>query len=73
MKVFIAKARFQKKLDIAEKLASKLHSPKAAVLADTLPFMRLIFSKEKDKAKVERMATELGLAEDEVEWLTRQG
>ncbi len=71
LKFFIAKARHQRKLDIAEKIANKLHSPKAAVLADTLPFMRLIFSKEKDKAKVERMATELGLDSDEVEWLTR--
>ena len=72
LKFFIAKARHQRKLDIAEKIASRLHSPKAAVLADTLPFMRIIFSKEKDKIKVEKMATELGLDEDEVEWLTRQ-
>ncbi|MBI2142906.1 replication factor C large subunit [Candidatus Woesearchaeota archaeon] len=71
LKFFSAKAKHQRKLDIAEKIAAKLHAPKAAVLADTLPFMRLIFSKEKDKTKVERMAAELGLDDDEVEWLTR--
>lgn len=71
LKFFISKARHQRKLDIAEKIAGRLHSPRAAVLADTLPFMRLIFSKEKDKAKVERMANELGLDNDEVEWLTK--
>lgn len=72
LKFFIAKARHQRKLDIAEKIASRLHSPKSAVLADTLPFMRLIFSKEKDRTKVEKMAAELGLDADEVEWLARQ-
>ncbi len=72
LKFFIAKAKHQRKLDIAEKIANKLHSPKAAVLADTLPFMRLIFSKEKDRTKVEKMAAELGLDTDEVEWLARQ-
>ncbi|MBI2176696.1 replication factor C large subunit [Candidatus Woesearchaeota archaeon] len=71
LKFFIAKARHQRKLDIAEKIAGRLHSPKSAVLADTLPFMRLIFSKEKDKNKVEKMAAELGLDADEVEWLAR--
>lgn len=72
LKFFIAKARHQRKLDIAEKIAGKLHSPKSAVLADTMPFMRLIFSKEKDRNKVEKMAAELGLDADEVEWLARQ-
>ncbi|MBI3036154.1 replication factor C large subunit [Candidatus Woesearchaeota archaeon] len=72
LKMFIAKARFQNKLDVAEKIASKLHSPKSAVLSDTLPFMKVIFSKEKDREKLGKIASELGLADEEVEWLTRQ-
>ncbi|MBI2143674.1 replication factor C large subunit [Candidatus Woesearchaeota archaeon] len=72
LKIFIAKAKHQKKLDIAAKIAEKLHSPRPAVLSDTLPYLRLIFSNEKDKEKLDRMAAELGLDADEAEWLTRQ-
>lgn len=72
LKIFIAKARHQRKLDIASLIAAKLHSPRSAVLSDTLPFLRQIFSREKDSSKVERMAAELGLAQEEVEWLTQQ-
>lgn len=72
LKVFIAKAKHHRKLDIAAKIAEKLHSSKTAILADTLPFMKLIFSNEKDKTKVDKMATELGLADEEVEWLVKQ-
>ena len=73
LKIFVARSRHQRKLDIAAKIAEKLHSPKPAVLSDTLPYLKLIFSNEKDKANVDKMAAELGLEQEEVEWLTRQG
>ncbi|MEK6854520.1 MAG: replication factor C large subunit [Nanoarchaeota archaeon] len=71
LKIFIARSKHQRKLDIAAKIAEKLHSPKPAVLSDTLPYLRLIFSNEKDKAKIDRMAAELGLEQEEVAWLTK--
>lgn len=72
LKFYIAMAKHQRKLDIAAKIAEKLHSPASAVMSDTLPFMKIIFSKEKDKDQVDRMAAELGLADEEVEWLVKQ-
>ncbi|HLD97519.1 MAG TPA: hypothetical protein VI934_04200, partial [Candidatus Nanoarchaeia archaeon] len=72
LKFFIARAKNQRKLDIAAKIAQKLHSPAPTVISDTLPFMKIIFSKEKNKEKIDKMAAELGLGEEEVEWLTRQ-
>ncbi|MBI2145698.1 replication factor C large subunit [Candidatus Woesearchaeota archaeon] len=69
LKIFIARAKHQRKLDIAAKIAELLHAPKSAVLSDTLPFLRLIFSRENDKRKIEKMAAELGLEPDEVNWL----
>lgn len=71
LKIFIAKARHQRRIDIAAKIAETLHSPRKAVLSDTLPFMRIIFSREKDKEKASRMATELGLEPEEAEWIMR--
>jgi replication factor C large subunit len=71
LKIFIAKMKYQKKLDIASKIAERLHTSKSAVLSDTLPFMKLIFSGQKDRTKIDAMSSELGLSEDEVEWLTR--
>ena len=73
LKIFIARSKHQRKLDIAAKIAEKLHSPKPAVLSDTLPYLKLIFSNEKDRAKIDRMSAELGLEQEEVDWLTRQG
>ncbi len=72
LKIFIARSKHQRKLDIAAKIAEKLHSPKPAVLSGTLPYLRLIFSNEKDRAKLDKMASELGLEQEEIEWLTRQ-
>jgi len=72
LKFFIAKMRHQRRLDIAAKVAERLHTSKSAVLTDTLPYMRLIFSNEKSQSKIASMASELGLSEEEVEWLTRQ-
>jgi replication factor C large subunit len=69
LKIFIAKARHQKKLDIAGKIAQSLHCSKSAVLADTMPYLKLIFSREKSQAKLEEMAGELDLSEDEAEYL----
>ena len=71
LKFFIAKARHQRKIDIAEKIAEKLHSSAHNVLHDTLPFMKVIFSREKSPEKIDRMAADLGLLPEEVEWLTR--
>lgn len=72
LKIFIARAKHQKRLDIAARIADKLHSPASAILSDTLPFLLQIFSNEKDGLKVERMASELGLAKEEVDWLIRK-
>lgn len=71
LKFFIAKARHQRKIDIAEKIAEKLHSSARNVLYDTLPFMKMIFSKEKNAGNIDRMTADLGLLPEEVEWLTR--
>ena len=72
LKIFIAKAKHQRKLDIAALIAAKIHSPKPSVLSDTMPFLRLIFSREKNHSKAEKMAAELGLSTEEVEWLMQQ-
>lgn len=71
LKIFIAKAKHQRRLDIAARVSDAIHSPKPAVLADTIPFMKLIFSKEKDKEKLNSMSSELGLEPEEVEWLSK--
>ncbi len=71
LKFFIARAKHQRKLDIAAKIAEKLHTSRSAVLSDTLPFMKLIFSREKSRKRADAMASDLGLSEEEVEWLAK--
>jgi replication factor C large subunit len=70
LKIYMAKARNHRKLDIAARIAGKLHTSKSSILTGTLPFLKVIFSKEKNQEKIDTMANELDLGKEEVDWLT---
>ncbi|MDP2909130.1 MAG: replication factor C large subunit [Nanoarchaeota archaeon] len=66
LKIWKAKMRNAKKKSIAEKIARNTHTSTRRVLRDTLPYLEFIFKKRKGGDIIE----ELGLDEEEVEWLS---
>ena len=64
LKLFWAKQRNLKKMTIAQKIAEKTHCSTKRVLQDVLPFIRLIYKSGKS-------IEDLGLNDDEVEWLRK--
>lgn len=67
LKLWIAKQKALKKMAIAEKIAKKTHSSTKKILQDTLPYLKIIFQKNKGK----EICRELNLSEEETEWLSK--
>ncbi|MBN2422021.1 replication factor C large subunit [Candidatus Woesearchaeota archaeon] len=58
-----------KKKAIAEKIAEKTHTSKKRVMQDTLPYLHHIFKSNKELS--DKLANELDLEKEEVEWLKK--
>ena len=62
--------KYQKRKDIAEKVALKNHCSKKRSLTQTLPYLQEIF-RSKNKVMQENLATYFELDEEEVMWMKR--
>ncbi len=71
LKIYIANRKYQKRLAICEKIAEKTHSSKKEVVKSTYPYIKAMFKKGKDKAVLSKIADELVLDGDELEYLKR--
>lgn len=67
LKMWIAKQKYMKRRSIAEKIAKKTHTSSKRVIQDSLPYLGVLFKKNKGGD----IAEELGLSDEEVEWLIR--
>lgn len=67
LKIWMANMKNVKKKSIAEKVAEKTHTSKKSVIKDTIPYMKIIF--KKDKQCSARITEEFELNNEEVEWL----
>ncbi len=64
-----ANMKYQKRKSIASKIAGKTHTSSRRALQDTLPYLTVIFKKNKKIAG--QIAQEFELDKDEVEWLKK--
>jgi len=69
LKLWRANMKYQKRKSIASKIAEKTHTSSKRALQDTLPYLSLIFKKNKELSG--KLAKEFGLDNDEVEWLRK--
>jgi replication factor C large subunit len=67
LKIWIANMKAQKKKAIAEKIAAKTHTSKKQALTQTLPYLRIIFRKNKMQAV--KIAQYLDLDSEQSEYL----
>jgi replication factor C large subunit len=68
LKLWIAKQKNLKKKAIAEKIAAKTHVGKKRALQDSLPYMRMVFQKNRKEA--EKLTEFLELDPEQVEWMS---
>ncbi|MBI2658346.1 replication factor C large subunit [Candidatus Woesearchaeota archaeon] len=68
LKLWWASQKAAKKKDIAGKIAEKTHSSKKEILKSTMPYLPVMFRSKEMRGNIVR---ELGLNEEEVEWLTK--
>jgi len=64
-----ANIKHQKRKSIASKIAEKTHTSSRRALQDTLPYLSLIFKKNKELSG--KIAQEFELDKDEIEWLRK--
>jgi len=69
LKLWRANMKYQKRKSIASKIAEKTHTSSKRALQDTLPYLTVIFKKNKKIAG--QIAQEFELDKDEVEWLRK--
>ena len=69
LKLWRANMKYQKRKSIASKIADKTHTSSKRALQDTLPYLSIIFRKNKKLAG--QLAQEFELDKDEVEWLKK--
>ena len=69
LKLWRANMKYQKRKSIASKIADKTHTSSKKALQDTLPYLTVIFKKNKKIAG--QIAQEFELDKDEVEWLKK--
>jgi replication factor C large subunit len=67
LKIWQANQKFQKRKAIAEKVAAQTHSSKKEVLKSTMPYLKVIFKKDKKQAAL--IAQQFELDREEVDWL----
>jgi len=70
LKLWRANMKYQKRKNIASKIAEKTHTSSKRALQDTLPYLSLIFKKNKELSG--RLAQEFELDKDEIEWLSKK-
>ncbi len=69
LKLWMAKMKYAKRKAISQKIAEKTHSSSKQVIKDTLPYLQVIFNKNKKQSDL--IAEELELNNEEVEWLRK--
>jgi len=69
LKLWRANMKYQKRKSIASKIAEKTHTSSKKALQDTLPYLSVIFKKNKELSG--RLARQFELDKDEVEWLKK--
>ena len=69
LKLWMANQKYAKRKAIAEKIHEKLHSSVKETVKSTVPYLQMIFKNNKEQGS--RIAEELGLIDEEVEWLGR--
>jgi len=69
LKLWRANMKYQKRKSIALKIAEKTHTSSKRALQDTLPYLSLIFKKNKELSG--KFAQDFELDKDEVEWLKK--
>ena len=69
LKLWWAKQKAMKKKSIAEKIGEKTHTSTKQALKNTLPYMQIVF--RKNKSFREQLTEELDLSMEEVEWLRK--
>jgi hypothetical protein len=69
LKIWMANNKYAKRKAIAGKLGSATHTSTKKAITSTLPYLRELYSKKHVSA--EQLTTELGLDEEQVEWLNK--
>jgi len=69
LKIWWANQKLEKKKAIAEKIAMKTHSSKKEILKSTMPYLPIMF---RNKNFGNKIIEELGLDEEEAEWVKKQ-
>jgi replication factor C large subunit len=69
LKLWWANQRAAKKKEIAGRIAEKTHSSRKEILKSTMPYLPIMFRNKEMRSNIVR---ELGLNEEEVEWLKEQ-
>lgn len=69
LKLWQANMKYQKRKAIAEKVAAKTHCSTKDAIQSTVPYLQIIFQKNKKQAAI--IADDLDLDDGEVEWLSK--
>lgn len=69
LKLWQAKMKYQKRKAIAEKIARHTHTSSRVTMNSTLPYLKVMF--EKNKLAAETMANQFELNNEEVDWLRK--
>jgi len=69
LKLWRANMKYQKRKSIASKIAEKTHTSSKRALQDTLPYLSLIFKKNKELSS--KLVQEFEFDKDEIEWLRK--
>jgi len=67
LKIWMANQKFAKRKKIAERIAEKTHTSTRVAIHDTIPYMKVIFKKNKKKA--DEISEYLKLEKEESDWL----
>jgi replication factor C large subunit len=71
LKIYIANRKYQKRLAICEKIADATHTSKKEAVKYSFPYIKTVFTHGKDREMMSRIADELDLDGEEVEYLKR--
>jgi len=69
LKLWQAKMKYMKRKAIAEKISAKTHCSTKRAIQDTLPYLQVIFQKNKKMSS--EIAQHLDLEKEEIEWLRK--
>ena len=71
LKIWMANQKYFKRKAIAEKIAAVTHTSARRALQDSLPYLQEAFRSGKDKVAIEAMAAEIGLDDEEAQWMRK--